>query len=130
MEVILARIDAPRPERLRISLFNQIIFDLPQLFQFISRTPTLRVPEEGYIGFKPEVIYVKFPVQTPNYGIFIVEISSTTSEWRVSSLEQVCTSSLPRWMASTYLVIHIGHHVGKMMLKTRYGWIFYVHLLP
>jgi hypothetical protein len=47
-------------------------------------------------------------VQTPNYGIFIVEISSTASEWRVSSLEQVCTSSLPP--VSTLEGLYIFEH--------------------
>jgi hypothetical protein len=35
---------------------------------------------------------------------------------------------LPRWKTSTFMRISIGNHIGRMMLKTRYGWIFYVHL--
>ena len=46
LEEVLARIDAPRLNDLHITFFNQIIFDTPQLFQFISRRPTLRAPEE------------------------------------------------------------------------------------
>jgi hypothetical protein len=51
LEEILARIDAPRLNALHITFFNQIIFDTPQLFQFISRRPTLRAPEKGRIAF-------------------------------------------------------------------------------
>ena len=95
LEVILARINAPRLEILCITFFNQIVFNLPQLFRFISRTPMLRAPEKGVITFNTKEIYVKFPTRTPNYGVFAVKILSRASEWRVSSLEQVCTSSLP-----------------------------------
>jgi hypothetical protein len=91
LEEILARIDAPRLEKLRIHFFNQITFDTPQLFQFINRSPTLRAPEEGCIKFNAEAILAKFP-----YGVAVsVGILCTELEWQLSSLEQVCTSSLP-----------------------------------
>jgi hypothetical protein len=95
LEEILARIDAPRLNALHITFFNQIIFDTPQLFQFISRRPTLRAPEKGHISFNSKAIIVKFPSQTSNYERLSVEIPCTASEWQLSSLEQVCTSSLP-----------------------------------
>ncbi|KAF8502693.1 hypothetical protein F5888DRAFT_1113143 [Russula emetica] len=60
LEVILARIDAPRLDELHITFFNQIIFDTPQLFQFISRTPTLTAPEKGHIKFNSKAIIIQF----------------------------------------------------------------------
>jgi hypothetical protein len=95
LEEILARIDAPRLNELYIVFFNQIIFGLPQLFQFINRSPTLRAPENGHIKIGSKAIIVKFPSQTSDYGILSVEIPCTASDWQLSSLEQVCTSSLP-----------------------------------
>jgi hypothetical protein len=95
LEKILARIDAPRLNRLEISFFNQIIFDTPQLFQFISRTPTLRAPKMGRITFDPTAIVVRFSSQTSDCGVLSVEVLCTASEWQLSSLEQVCASSLP-----------------------------------
>ena len=95
LEEILARIDAPRLEELHITFFNQIIFDTPQLFLFISRRPTLRALEVGYIEFGSGAIIVKFPSQASDRGVLSVEIACTASEWQLSSLEQVCTSSLP-----------------------------------
>jgi hypothetical protein len=91
---ILARIDAPRLNGLHIALFN-IIFDTPQLFQFISRSPTLRAPEKGHIEFNPKAITVGFPSQTSDYGALSVQISFTPLERQLSSLEQVCACSLP-----------------------------------
>ena len=105
LEEILAWIDAPLLDELHIIFFNQIIFDTPQLFLFISRRPTLRTLEEGYIEFRSGAIIVKFPSQTPDHEVLSVEISCTASEWQLSSLEQVCTSSLPT--LSTLEDLHI-----------------------
>jgi hypothetical protein len=95
LEEILARIDAPRLNKLRITFFNQIIFNTPQLFQFIGRRPTLRAPKAGSITLDSEAIVVKFSSQTSDYGALSVRIPCTASEWQLSSLEQVCASSLP-----------------------------------
>ena len=113
LEEILARIDAPRLDELEITFFNQIIFDTPQLFQFISRRPTLRAPERGRIKFGPGAIYVGFLSQTSQYDIVLsVGILCTTSEWRLSSLEQICTSSLPPLSTLEVLYIHgDGRHL-------------------
>ena len=93
LEEILARVDAPRLNKMHITFFNQIIFNTPRLFQFISQSPTLRTPERGYIVFCH--FGIRFISQTSDCGVLTVEISCTTSEWQISSLEQVCTSSLP-----------------------------------
>ena len=94
LEEILARIDAPQLNNLHITFFNEIIFDTPQLFQFISRRPTLRAPQEGRITFDSGAISIKFSSQTSD-GVLSVQILCTASDWQLSSLEQVFTSSLP-----------------------------------
>jgi hypothetical protein len=95
LEEILARIDAPRLNELHITFFNQIIFDTPQLFQFISRRPTLRTLEKCHITFNSKAIVIMFPSQSSDHDVLCVQVPCTTSEWQLSSLEQVCTSSLP-----------------------------------
>ena len=92
LEVILAQIDTPRLNGLRITFFYQTIFRTPQFFQFISRTPTLRAPEKGHIIFGSNAIIIRFPSQTSDYGVLSVEIPCSTSARQLSSLEQVCTS--------------------------------------
>jgi hypothetical protein len=97
LEVILARIEAPRLDYLNITFFNQIIFDTPQLFQFISRRPTLRALEKGSIAFHSKAIIFDFRSQTSEYEVLSVQMRCAVPEWQLSSLEQVCsgTSSLP-----------------------------------
>ena len=106
LEEILARIDAPRLNKIHITLFNQIIFDTPQLFQFISRRPTLRAPEKGHIAFNSGDVFVGFPSQTSDYAVLSVRILCMASEWQLSSLEQVCTSSLPPFSTLEDLYMH------------------------
>ncbi|KAN0120595.1 hypothetical protein V8E52_004422 [Russula decolorans] len=95
LEVILARIDTPRLNELEITFFNQIIFDTPHLFQFISRRPTLRAPKHGHIAFYSTAIVVEFSSHTDDYGVLIVRIPCTASEWQLSCFAQFFTSSLP-----------------------------------
>jgi hypothetical protein len=95
LEEILARINAPRLIKMRMTFFNQTIFDLPQLFHFISRTPTLSAPEKGHISFKFDAIDIIFPPRTSDRGLLGVRILCIASEWQLSSLEQVCSSYLP-----------------------------------
>jgi hypothetical protein len=110
LEEILARIDAPRLDKFDITFFNQIIFDTPQLFQFISRRPTLRAPEKGYIEFHSGS--VEFRSWTPNYSPLSVQIRCTVSEWQISSLEQLCTSSLPPVSTLEDLYIYVNRYGG------------------
>ena len=91
----MARIDAPRLKKMYITFFNEIVFDTPQLLQFISRTPTLRAPEQGHIVFSRWESVVKFRSRTSDNGVLFVQIPCTASDWQVSSVEQVCTSFLP-----------------------------------
>jgi hypothetical protein len=109
LEEILARIDAPRLYDLKITFFNEIIFDLPQLFQFVSRRPTLKAPAKGHIELDYGAI-VKFSSETSDDGVLTVEILCTSSDWQLSSLEQVCTSFLPP--VSTLEDLHISGHWG------------------
>ena len=95
LEEILARIDAPRLDGFHITFFNQIMFDTPQLFQFISRRPALRAPQKGHMVFNSKDIVVKFQSQTSDYDRLSVKILCSASDWQLSSIEQVCTSSLP-----------------------------------
>ena len=95
LEEILARIDVPRLSRMYITFFDDTILDTPELFQFISRTPTLRALEKAQIAFYEEAIIFKFSSQTSDFGGLRVEIPCTVSGWQFSSFDQAWTSSLP-----------------------------------
>jgi hypothetical protein len=95
LDDLVACIDAPRLNILRIIFFNDIVFDTPQFMQFISRTPMSRAPEKAQITLQDRRAGVTFPSQTSRDGYFSVEVLCKGLDWQFSSLEQVCTSCLP-----------------------------------
>ncbi|KAF8502722.1 hypothetical protein F5888DRAFT_1904326 [Russula emetica] len=114
LEEILARIDAPRLNKMEITFFNQIVFGTPQLFQFISRSPTLRAPEKSYVEFNSADIIVGFLPQTSSHDdVLIVTTPCTASGWHLSFLKQFRTSSLPPVSTLEDLYINYDPHWGE-----------------
>ena len=95
LDDLVVRIDAPLLEMLDIMFFNQILFDTPQLVQFISRTPALKAPETAHVMFEDGGAWVRLSSRASDFTDFTVEIPCQNSDWQVSALEQVCTSCLP-----------------------------------
>lgn len=93
LEDFVARIDAPLLENLWITYFNQLIFDTPQLTRFIDRTPKFKAHDEARVVFSDLDVSVTL-LQT--FGAVIkLAISCSQSDWLLSSLAQVCSSSFP-----------------------------------
>ena len=90
LEDLVTRIDAPQLKRMRITLFNQIDFDIPRLTQFINCTPKLRAPD-AHVQFDD---YHARVVLRPEFRTLEIAISCREPDWQLSSIEQVCNSSL------------------------------------
>jgi hypothetical protein len=62
LENLVDLIDAPELDHLDVALysFNQVIFDTPQLLQFINRTAKLQVPVKAHIGFDDPEVWIEF----------------------------------------------------------------------
>ena len=95
LEDLVARIDAPLLNILRITFFNDTAFDIPVFMQFISRTPMSRALEKAYIILWNRDASLHFSSQTSDNGTLYVKVLCRGLEWQVSSLEQFCTSCLP-----------------------------------
>ena len=96
LEDVVTRIDAPRLKRLYITLFNQIVFEIPQFIQFISRSPISETFKKAFVVFQHPVASVALSSsQAPLFEKFDVRIPCMELDWQVSSMEQVCTSCLP-----------------------------------
>ena len=111
LEELVARIDAPRLNKLNITFFNQILFDTPQSIQIISRTPMLKALEKAWFNFGDGIARVNLSSQASDYGEageLHVGISCRALDWQVLSLEQVCTSCLPP--LSTLDILYISEH--------------------
>ena len=98
LEDLVACIDAPQLNSLGITFFSDIVFDTPQLVQFINRTPVSEALEKARIVFweHEDDTEAKFSSQTESgYGKFEVKVLCRGPDRQISSLEQLCTSCLP-----------------------------------
>ena len=100
LEDLVTRIDAPLLHALEIAFFHQLIFDAPQLAQFVART-TNKPPDETRITFYSRYVEGHFQKK------FVLAISCRQSDWQLSSLTQVCGSSFPEAFISTVQYLYI-----------------------
>jgi hypothetical protein len=94
LEDLVARINVPLLDVLDITFFHQLIFDTPQLNQFISRTPNFSAHYEADVHFSNE--HVSLRLHTFEDLMLSLEILCGRSDWQLSSLAQVCSSSFPQ----------------------------------
>ena len=97
VEVVMAHIDSPRLRYLETTLFNDIVFDTPQLTQFISRTPIMQALEIALVTFDGDAAAVE--LSSLEYSRLRerlrVKVPCRGLDWQVSSMEQICASCLP-----------------------------------
>jgi hypothetical protein len=94
LEDFVALIDAPLLDNLEITFFHRLIFDTPQLTQFIRRTPKFKAHDEARMIFSDWFVWVTIPQSSD--GLLELAISCRRSDWQLSSLTQVCSSSFPQ----------------------------------
>ena len=97
LEDLVTCIDTPQLDKMDITFFNQIDFDCPRLAQFINCTPTFRALDEARVQFRNSTASVELRYRTSQSGLDGLEIGISCREpdWQLSSIEQVCNSSLP-----------------------------------
>ena len=93
LEDLVARIDAPLLDDLAITFFHQLIFDTPQLTRFINRTPKFNTHDQARVFFSDSDVFVTLPQAFD--GALELVISCRQSDWQLSSVAQVCSSSFP-----------------------------------
>jgi hypothetical protein len=107
LEDIISHIDTPLLENFEITFFNQLIFDTPLLRRFISRTEIIKAHYRAFVAFYNDRAEVRF---SPQKGTAIDEglylgVSCSPPDWQLSSLAQVCSSSLPPSSSLEHLAI-------------------------
>ena len=95
LDDLVARIDAPQLNSFRITFFNQLVFDTPQLIQFIDRTPSFQALEEArvYVNHRAAIVYLASHIS--GFEPLRFEILCYAFDWQVSAVEQVFSSCLP-----------------------------------
>jgi hypothetical protein len=111
LEDLVTRIDTPQLDSMFIGFFNQIDFDTPRLAQFINRSPKLR-KHDVHVRFDDNFVRVGSPLGIPALEI---AISCREPDWQLSSIEQVCNSSLHP--LSTVEDLYIEHQYSELVWK-------------
>ena len=119
LEDLVARIDAPQLDKLVITFFNQLIFDTPQITQFIRRTPKFRGRDEARVVFSDSHVWVRFPFPQTSDGALELGISCSPSDWQLSCLAQVCGSSFPEALIPAVEHLYILKHRSS---QSRLRW--------
>jgi hypothetical protein len=55
----MARIDAPLLDSIRINFFHQLVFNLPQIAQFMRRTTRFQELDEAHVVFDDDGVRVE-----------------------------------------------------------------------
>jgi hypothetical protein len=114
LEDLVTRIDTPRLDGMDVTFFNQIDIDTPRaprLAQFINRTPKLR-KRDAHVQFNDNFARVGLP---PGYRTLEIAISCSEPDWQLSSIEQICNSSL--YPLSTVEDLYIEHEYSELVWK-------------
>jgi hypothetical protein len=95
LEDLVACIDAPQLNSFLISLFNQIDLGVPQLAQFISRTPMFKTLDEARVGFCGDAVRLTLSSPTSGFEQLKIQFSCEESDGQLSTLARVWTSFSP-----------------------------------
>jgi len=111
LENLLARIDAPLLHDLRIGFFMALVFNIPQLHRFISRTETFKIFDRATVSFFHDAVQFNLspPMGIPGPATLELKVYCRQSDWQLSSLARVCSSSLPLFSTLEKLEIMDNH---------------------
>jgi F-box-like len=110
LEDLVTGIDTPQLFEMDIDFFNQIDFDTPRLAQFINRTLKLKAHDKARVLFRDDFVLVGL---LP--GNLQIEILCREPDWQLSSIEQICNSSLRPF--STVEGLYIDHQYSELVWK-------------
>jgi hypothetical protein len=112
---LLNRIDTPRLDKLDMIFFNETVFNVSHLSQFISRrTPKFQAPDEARVAFSDEHIKVTLSFPTPGYERLVLGILCDESAGQLRSLTQLCRSFLPAFaMVERLYICQYGYCWGQ-----------------
>ena len=98
LDDLVACIDVPLLDTLKITFFHEPMIDTPQLTQFIIRTPKFTTPFAARVVFSGWEVSVSMPLPQTDYSIAPLKlgISGKRTDLQLSSLARVCGSSFPQ----------------------------------
>ena len=97
LEAIVSRIDAPLLDSLKITFFNQLMFDTQLLGHFVSRAEAFTAVHRADVDFHAfgvQITLVRGNEKSNNKTLTLL-ILCKQSDWQLPSIAQVCNSIIP-----------------------------------
>jgi len=91
VEDLVVRIDAPQLQTVKTRLFNQLIFDISQLHNFINCVERSKIPYQAKVFFFHSSAELNLLF---GHRHIKLQISCTKLDWQLSALAQFCSLSL------------------------------------
>jgi len=110
LDVLVAQIDAPRLENIYITFFNQLIFNIPHLPQFVSRTGNLQSPNRAAVLIDSAFVEIILYQPGTRPRSLTLQILCGKSDWKIPSLVQICGPFLPSLSSVEVLEIRHFHY--------------------
>ncbi|KAI0290670.1 hypothetical protein BC826DRAFT_1025567, partial [Russula brevipes] len=134
LEDLVAQIHTPLLVQTKIQFFNQLIFDVSQLSRFVGGVENYKAINRAYVTFLSHSVEVIFASKrgTADDLMLKLGVSCRESDWQLSSLAQICSSSLPFLPPVKELIIYEDRSSPpRWKDKTdRTPWVELLHLPP
>ena len=109
-EAIIHHITAPRLEKLQIHIFNQLIFSVPRLLQFVNTRENLTFKSAKFVFTEKEVVVGVSPHEEAEMYALAIVVNSSHLDWQVSSAAQISNSLSPTFSAVDNLTLEHRVH--------------------
>ena len=129
LEDLVARIDTPRLCQLSARFFNDIDFDTPELIRFVSRPSIFEAFKEAKLSFGSQTASLRLQPQASNIQYFDVTVLSRVPNWQLSSLAQICTTSMPLLSTTENLFIDENKYDSQPNWQDDIQYIEWLELL-
>jgi hypothetical protein len=94
LEDLMARIEAPFLDNINIKFFNQPVFVIPQLPQFIARSEKFKLPHQATIIFQSDFVQITVSPPRGTVGCLTFQVLCTVPLRQVSAMVQICNQAL------------------------------------
>jgi hypothetical protein len=96
LEDFLALINTPVVTTTDITFFNRVVFDIPQLFNFLSRTKALMLSKHVELSFRPDyAVFIVDHPGLPHSYTSRVNVRCKAYDWKISFFVQICSQLMP-----------------------------------
>ena len=95
IECLVSLIDIPLLRHADITFFNQLVFNAPHFRAFFARTKMFEAHKRATMIFDNHAVCLQLDPGSSGQFSCALRIKCTKLDWQLSSMAQVCSSSLP-----------------------------------